>query len=32
MAAEAELLQQIVSKKFAEKCKTPHPMLNTPKT
>ena len=32
MAAEAELLQQIFSKKFAEEYKTPHPMLNTPKT
>ena len=31
MAAEAELLQQIFSKKFAEEYKTPHPMLNTPK-
>lgn len=32
MAAEAELLQQIFYKKNAEKYKTPHPMLNTPKT
>ena len=32
MAAEAELLQQIFSNKFAEEYKTPHPMLNTPKT
>ena len=32
MAAEAELLQHIVSKKPLEKCETPQPMLNTPKT